>query len=212
MRRIAVAPATRRLPQVRRCADEAAEAAPERYSAATRVLHAVSGGGMLGCVGLVLWAQSLPAWKDCTPEESKKKGDIMFYHKSLGLTMLGVMIPRVAMRLVTRAPAHLPGPAAMQLAGQASHLALYGLVIVMPVSGFVMGYMGGNGLPFFVTTLKPASGEIGKATNGKMAGNAYWLHCKAGQALEYMIPLHVAGAAAHMGMGHKILGRINPLA
>ena len=199
--------------QVRACAAPAADAAPEAYHPATRLLHAISGAGMLSCVGLVLWAQSLPAWGKCTPEEKKKKGDLMFYHKSIGLTMLGVMVPRVAMRLMHKAPAHLPGNSAIEnTLGQVTHVALYGLIVVLPVSGFVMSYMGGNGLPFFFTTLKPASGEIGKATNGALADKAYNVHSKAGKALQYLVPVHVGAAGLHMARGQAILSRINPFA
>merc|ERR1719330_441388 len=88
------------------------------------------------------------------PEKGKKIGWYMNIHKSTALLVLAALIPRVALRLSTAIPGHLPGPAPLQLAGTASHMAMYGFMTFMPVSGVMMGYYGGKGLPFFIDSLK----------------------------------------------------------
>ena len=79
--------------------------------------------------------------------------------------------------------------------------ALYSLLVFLPVSGFTMGYFGGKGLPFFPdqggTVFTPKSGEFGKAANGAWAKWAYQNHKLAGQALEYLVPLHIGAVGFH---------------
>jgi cytochrome b561 len=69
-----------------------------------------------------------------------------------------------------------------------------------------MGYYGGKGLPFFFTTIKGA-----ETARPDIAKQAYSNHKLAGQIFEYLVPLHVAGAAFHVLKGQKILSRILPL-
>ena len=57
-----------------------------------------------------------------------------------------------------------------RLAASASHYAMYGFVIFMPVSGAVMGLYGGNGLPFFAGTIPALPKEY---RNGQWAKLAY---------------------------------------
>lgn len=166
---------------LRKFSQGAGEETLQPYAPAARWLHWISGLGMIGCVGLVLKAQDYPAWDKCTPEEGAAKGSLMFYHKSMGLTMLGAAIPRVLIALVSKRPPAPAGPAIIKIGGHVSHLAMYALVIIMPVTGFVMGYMGPKGLPFWFTTLNPGSGEIGKAKNGPMAVSWFQGACGAGE-------------------------------
>jgi cytochrome b561 len=60
-------------------------------------------------------------------------------HKTLGVILLSLVVFRLALRLYYGAPplpADLPEP--MKLAAKLSHLALYGLMIVMPLLGLGM--------------------------------------------------------------------------
>ena len=174
----------------------------------------------------------------------------------------------MGVRVLTKAPPLMAGNAIEHALARISHAALYGLVVLMPVTGATMGFMGDKGLPFFFTTFAPASaeprrqtyqrglqntrrstscmtgvlsrmilfeasrivpsplwydkeghhdcasiagGEVGVAQNGKLAGKAYWLHTRAGQVLEYMIPMHVGAVGVHhVFKGQNILARVNP--
>ena len=86
-----------------------------------------------------------------------------------------------------------------------SHLALYGFMVGMPVTGTIMGYYGGKGLPFFWTTLDGAT-----TANGKLAGQAYSIHKTMGTYGKFLIPLHIGGAVKHSLTGNAIWSRINP--
>jgi cytochrome b561 len=65
--------------------------------------------------------------------------DLLFhYHRSLGVLIIPVVVVRLIYRLTHRPPP-LPAdiPAIQQLGAEALHLALYGLLIIQPLVGWV---------------------------------------------------------------------------
>lgn len=117
--------------------------------------------------------------------------------------------PRIALRLASRSPSALAGNHALEnVAGSVSHLVLYGLITFLPLSGVAMGYFGGAGLPFFYTTFPAAPKEERRPD---IAKNAFKYHKLAGEALEYIVPLHIGATFLHVARGQKILSRILPL-
>jgi 1,2-dihydroxy-3-keto-5-methylthiopentene dioxygenase len=155
--------------------------------------------GVISAVGLVKAQQ----WTD----DKKKKGQYMFYHKSFGLLMMGMIFPRVALRLRSTVPSPPPGSVMEQFAGKLSHFALYTGMIVLPISGVLMGYYGGKGLPFFFTTIPGATKENRKKS---VAKNAYKLHKQVGNVFQYIIPIHIGAVGFHYFRGQNLLARINP--
>jgi cytochrome b561 len=181
---------------LRRAQSSATEA--EVYDSTIRWLHWSMAAGIIPCVALVKLAQDT--------QDNVKKGQLMFYHKSIGLTMLGLIFPRLYLSMTRKAPA-LPNPnVLLQYASLASHKLFYALLVFLPLSGVTMGYYGGRGLPFWWTTI-PGK----EKPDGAIAKSAYSYHKKAGVVLEYLIPLHLLGVVAHLARGEKILQRINPL-
>ena len=185
-----------------------------RYAKPLRWLHWIMGGGALSCIGLVLLAQD-EGKKPKGEKDGKKIGFYMKLHKSFGLCMLGLIPIRLAVRLGSQVPPLPAGNALEKIAANLSHAALYGLLVFLPVSGFTMGYFGGKGLPFFPdqggTVITPKSGEFGKAANGAWAKWAYQNHKLAGQALEYLVPVHIGAVGFHhIAKGQNILTRVNP--
>ena len=58
-------------------------------------------------------------------------------HKSFGIIVFGLAVARVAVRLVHGAPPLEPGlPAWQRVAAHASHVALYALIVLVPLSGW----------------------------------------------------------------------------
>uniref|UniRef100_A0A7R9YFG3 Cytochrome b561 bacterial/Ni-hydrogenase domain-containing protein n=2 Tax=Pinguiococcus pyrenoidosus TaxID=172671 RepID=A0A7R9YFG3_9STRA len=143
-------------------------------------------------------------------KDKKLKGTYMRLHKSWGLVVAGLVVPRILLRVVSKVPAHLPGNALEKLGGTLSHLYLYAMLVFMPASGIAMGYYGGKGLPFFGYKI-PGAGPEQK--NGSIAKNAYLSHKKLGQVFEYFVPIHVGAVGYHhLIKGHNALRRINPFA
>lgn len=169
------------------------------YSKAVRVIHWSMAGGIIGCFGLVTAAQQT--------EDKKRKGQLMRLHKSFGLLMLGALGARIGARLLSRAPPPLPAHKAQHFAANASHAALYGMMVFMPASGVVMGYYGGAGLPFFGLKIPAAPKE---QRDKALAKDAWVWHKRVGTVFEYAVPLHIGGAAVHALKGQKIFARMNP--
>ena len=118
-----------------------------------------------------------------------------------------MLVPRVGTKLMSsRVLPLLESSPLEQAAAKASHLALYGFMTIMPVSGIAMGLYGGKGLPFFVTTL----GVGWVAKDGPFAGKAFKVHKTLGTYGKYLVPLHVGAAGAHAARGHKIFSRVSP--
>ena len=170
----------------------------DRYSRSLSALHWVMGGSIVGCVATVKLAQNTKdkAWK----------GRLMLVHKSLALIVAGLLPARVAARYFSRTPRPLPGSRLEHWAANVSHAALYGFMGVLPLTGIVMGYFSGFGLPFFFFPKIPGAKEPKKA----LAKTAFQVHSWVGSVLVYVLPIHVGAAAFHLARGQKIFARINP--
>jgi len=76
--------------------------------------------------------------------------ELLEVHKSLGITILALALLRLAYRLWVRPPAM---PAALsrlvRWAASVNHWLLYGLMLVMPVTGFTFSSAGGHPLKYF---------------------------------------------------------------
>eukprot|EP00854_Cymbomonas_tetramitiformis_P034420 gene34420-biopygen29274 len=179
----------------------AAEGEVQTYSTGLKWLHWAVGGSMATTVYYVKAAQ----WTD----DKKLKGQYMQLHKSWALVALGLIVPRVALRLTSKMPGPLPGmgpfPMLEHYGAAASHLALYAGMLFLPISGVAMGYFGGKGLPFFGNVIPGAS-----EPDGKIAGTAFKYHKLVGSWFPYLIPIHISGAMAHTFAGHTIWRRITP--
>ena len=103
-----------------------------RYTVPVRMLHWVTGTGMIVCVGTVLAAQQCE-------KGDPNKGKLMHLHKSTALITAAAAAVRLVVVVVSRAPAPIPGSPIMHLLARLGHLALYGFTVVMPVSGIIMG-------------------------------------------------------------------------
>lgn len=170
-----------------------------QYSEAVKIMHWAMGLSTLGCFAFVNAAQQT--------EDKKAKMNYMFIHKSFGTLAAALLIPRLGIRAMSSHPGHLTSVAWEKFAATASHTAMYGFLIAMPLSGVAMGYYGGKGLPFFFTTLPGASNEN---KNGKLAGRAFKLHKQLGFPMEMLFLAHLGGVGYHVASGHSIFGRIVP--
>lgn len=103
---------------------------PHRFSLLQRLLHWL----MAVCIIAMLFI-GVGMVSIVTP----KYLPLIALHKSLGVTLLVLVLVRLALRLyygVPPLPADLPSP--MRLGAKLSHLALYGLMIIMPLLGVGM--------------------------------------------------------------------------
>jgi 1,2-dihydroxy-3-keto-5-methylthiopentene dioxygenase len=172
------------------------DVAVEAYPVAVQAMHWLMGGAVLGCVGFVQAAQQV---------KGKQKGEFMFYHKSCGLLAAGLLGPRLAIKLASKAPASMNSNPALHAAATAAHTAMYGMLVAMPITGVAMGYYGGKGLPFFWTTV-PGAAEADKS----IAGPAFKWHKQLGWYMELLLAAHIGAVGFHLARGEAILARIVP--
>ena len=69
------------------------------------------------------------------PRGSDIREGLKTWHFMLGLSVLALVIVRIAARLITPSPAELPEPAWRKWTAKATHLALYALMLGMPIAG-----------------------------------------------------------------------------
>lgn len=118
---------------------------PTVYPLAMRVVHWLMAALILSLlfVGLSM-VTSLGAWQYT----------LLTWHKMAGLVAAAAVLLRIAIRLSTRAP-QLPNsvPLWQQYVAKLTHLAFYLLLLLMPLSGYLMQNAAGRPLTAFGVTL-----------------------------------------------------------
>lgn len=157
-----------------------------RYTGLTIALH----WAMLALLVAVAATMELRGYfpRGSAPREALKQ-----WHYALGLTVFGLVWLRLIARIVWRAPAIVPPPPAWQrlLAG-ATHLALYALMIAMPLLGWVILSAEGEAVRFLGLDLPALVGR-----DEALVDWAEEVH-EAGAKLAYaLVALHAAAALFH---------------
>jgi cytochrome b561 len=142
------------------------------------------------------------------PSTARLAGRLFTLHESLGITILAL----VAVRLIWRASHPAPAlPASLQrwdrMMARVSHGMLYAILVVMPVSGYLMNATGGYPIGFFWLFDLP-----GLPKSEIVSACGFWLHVAVGQWLTYtLVVLHVAATAWHVSVRKDgILERMLP--
>ncbi len=116
-------------------------------------------------------------------------------HKSVGIILAGLLVIRLAW--VYSQPRPLPAngnaPNMTHLAGKLGHLALYGLLLVMIISGYLISTAKGHGIEVFglfeIPALLPANED-----RGELAGE---IHEFAGTLFILLVSVHALAALVH---------------
>jgi cytochrome b561 len=173
---------------------------PRRYPALTRFLHWLVALMVIATVpiGVIMLTDGLP----------RPTQDLLFIlHKNGGVIILLLVLLRLVWRLRHPAP---PMPASMPrwqvAAAGAAHWALYGMLLVMAISGYVRVAAGGFPIEMLdalgVPRLVPRSDAL--------AETAKWIHATARFVLVGLILLHAGAALKHLAQRDGVFGRIWP--
>ncbi len=140
-------------------------------------------------------------------------------HKSIGITVLGLALLRVLWRLSHPPPA-LPRayPRAERRAAHAAHLVLYGLILALPLSGWIhdsaFSAAATTPLRLFGLVPWPRIGPIMRLDPvAKEHVHAVWygVHVWLAYTLYALVALHVLGALKHQLLDREgVLGRMLP--
>ncbi|MBO0614224.1 MAG: hypothetical protein RL122_278 [Pseudomonadota bacterium] len=116
-------------------------------------------------------------------------------HKAVGVIMGSLLLVRLAWLYSQTRP--LPSisnaPAITHLAGKLGHLALYGLLLVMLSSGYLISTAKGHGINVFDLFELPALLAADKA-RGELAGD---IHAIAGTLFILLVSIHALAAFIH---------------
>jgi len=154
---------------------------PDRWGAVSQLLHWVIVVMILalGIVGLVMTDM----------RNSPDKVQLYLLHKSFGLTLLALVVVRLAWRAVAGAPRPVPGtPHWQERIAALTHGALYVLLFAIPLSGWLFNSAAGFPLRWFGMFNLPA-----------LAAKNQDLREMAGEAHELMFWALIALALVHAG-------------
>lgn len=131
--------------------------------------------------------------RELYPKGSDPREAMKTWHFMLGMLVFVLVWPRLLARLSGPTPAIQPEPPNwQQISAKLLHLALYALMIVMPLTGWLLLSATGKPIPFFGLELPALTGE-----NKELAKSIKEIHEFVGTAGYYLIGLHAAAAFYH---------------
>lgn len=174
-----------------------------RYNAAAVALHWVMAVAIL----LMLVSGFVMAFADIGQALQFR---MYQWHKSLGVLLLLAVVARILLRLLTRVPplpASMPG--AEKALAKAGHLALYGLMVAMPLTGWVMVSASVFGLPTIVFGWFEWPHLPGLGADAAVEGVAKSIHFWLALAIAATIAGHIAAVIKHIVVDREnILARM----
>ncbi|HEY3328300.1 MAG TPA: cytochrome b [Novimethylophilus sp.] len=158
---------------------------PARYSGIAIALHWLIALAVVSAFTLGIYMHDLPL--------SPHKLKLYSYHKWIGITVLGLMLARIGWRISHIPPPPLEMPEWQRSAVQAVHLGLYLLLLVVPLSGWLMS----SALGFKVVWmgLVPLPDLIAK--NKELGEILKEVHKSLDFVLLGLLTVHIAAALKH---------------
>jgi cytochrome b561 len=171
----------------------------ERYDNVVVVLHWLMALAIIGLWIAGHMVETLP--------KGPARSDLIGVHKAVGVVVLVLALARLAWRL-SHAQPELPSsmPVAERLLAKAGHLALYLLMVLMPLDGIIMSQSGGHPVSVF--------GLVLPTLVGKSEGIHHLFeeaHEAMGWVLAVVLAGHVLAALRHrFVLRDGIMGRMLP--
>lgn len=158
----------------------------QRYGSLSIALHWLMFLLMVAVYATIELRELFPKGSD--PREAMKA-----LHFMLGLSVLLLVVLRIYARATSPSPAITPAlSASRNLAAKLGHLALYALMIGMPILGWAVLSAAGKPVPFFGLELPALINE-----NKDTAKSLKELHETIGELGYYLIGIHVLAALYH---------------
>lgn len=166
--------------------DSNEQSAPLHYTGTAKVLHWLVALIIIGLFVLGQYMSDLSM--------SPRKLQLYSWHKWFGVTVFLLVLVRLGWRL-THQPPRLPAqmPKLQQLASHIGHTALYGLMLAIPISGWLMSSAKGYQTVWF--GVLPIPDLLGK---DKLLGDLLAeLHGALNGLLMFIVVIHVIAALKH---------------
>ena len=168
-------------------ADVASDRAFRRYNGGAMVFHWLTAALMFAILP-VAWAMVSFARED-------PNRDLWYLiHKSLGVTIFAVVVLRIIWRALTKPPS-LDGrlPAWEAWMARVNHLLLYAILLVMPISGYILSSASGHPVLYFGLFTIPGLPE-----NKPLAQAAVTVHVLTQWLVYLAIVMHLLGVVWHV--------------
>jgi cytochrome b561 len=174
--------------------------APPAYAPSLRWLH-------WGVAALIFLAIAFGVTAIYTPR-GPVRAELLALHKSIGVTVLALVVVRVLFRLALPTPNYVPPLSAFNLyASKLGHLGLYALMIALPISGYVHSSAGDHSFAWF--GLFPVPQWVAPDKNlDELAGGAHYLLA---WAIGVLLVGHIGAAIWHAAVKKDgVLARMWP--
>jgi cytochrome b561 len=157
---------------------------------------------------IILVAIAIGIYTAYLPPGTSPRRELLDLHKSLGMTVMVMILFRIAYRLVRGEPRYREAPRRMaHLAATGAHWLLYALMIYMPVTGYLNSGAGGYSLPWFGVFTWPRLVTISKPVSALFE----MLHERGAWVIGAILLLHVAAVAWHQWVKRdEVLSRMAP--
>lgn len=127
------------------------------------------------------------------PKGSEPRELMKALHFMLGISVLILVVVRIAVRFSSPIPPIVPAPKPLEnVLAKVMHLSLYAFMLFMPIAGWIILSAEGHGVPFFGLELPPLTEK-----NHDLAENVEHWHGLVGEIGYYLIGLHVLAGLFH---------------
>ncbi len=174
---------------------------PPSYDGVQRAFHWLIAALIFVALALGLWAYYVVG-------EGPAFGQILFIHKSIGMTVLVLAVLRILYRLSVGAPPYAaPLGWLVHKAARAGHFALYLLMVALPIAGYVGSSAGGHDVSWFGLFSFPSLAPHDRGIAHIAGGAHFWF----AWALIVVLALHLAAVCWHTFIRRdEVLSRMWP--
>ena len=158
------------------------------WSVSLRLIHWVSAALVLGALGYGVYMVQVA-------QSAAERFELTQTHKSFGVAVLAITVARLCLRMLATAPKPERGGPLLLAAAKTAHIALYALLLAMPLSGWLMATTTPVRVPTFVFGLFELPYPLAPALPTYRLAHA--IHVASALALASLIVLHVAAALVH---------------
>ncbi len=163
---------------------------PVQWGGVARALHWLMAALIIGTSIFVLHVNDSMPWFKSTP--------LIFityihWHKAFGLIALVLVLVRLVWRRSNIVPQTAPLTLTEKIWSHRAHIALYGLMLAVPVTGWLASSAFGSGTKFFGLFTVP--GIIAKSK--PLVAPTYWAHFGLAWALLALVSVHIIAAFWH---------------
>jgi cytochrome b561 len=158
----------------------------EQFGLISTYIHWISAVMVFSLFALGFWMVDLNYYSEWYREAP-------YYHKAFGLTLFSLTLIRIIWKLSNKTPKDLAGKKVEHKLAKLAHLALYGLLLLIMFSGYLISTADGRGIELFNLFTVPSMGEL-FANQEDLAGE---VHEIAAYTIMAMVVLHVLAALKH---------------